>query len=296
MSQQGVVHRYALIIEKIKEGFHPSKQDLRQFLDDNGFEISERTLDRHIEQIRNEFGIEIAYDRTRNGYYINEEHSKNYDGFVRFLELSTTANAFELGMSVSEHISFESERGFKGIRNLRDLMEAVRKDRMVKIMHQRFNSELVKEYTLKPYLLKEFRNRWYCYAWVEEYEEFRTFGLDRIIRLDILANSFKREKGIDPRDHYMHVIGLSNDGSKPQWIKLRATKNQAPYLLSLPIHHSQEVINEAEEHTDFQYYLVPNYEFYQQVLLYGTEVKLLEPKALVKKFKSVAKRIYEQYH
>jgi predicted DNA-binding transcriptional regulator YafY len=73
MSAQGTIKRYLLIIEKITSTKSPSFQVLRGHLSDHGFEISERTLQRNIEQIRYEFGIEIKYDRTQKGYHVDKE-------------------------------------------------------------------------------------------------------------------------------------------------------------------------------------------------------------------------------
>ena len=47
-----------------------------------------RELQRNIEQICYEFGIEIKYDKTQNGYYIDKEESFNYDAFMKFLEIA----------------------------------------------------------------------------------------------------------------------------------------------------------------------------------------------------------------
>ena len=59
MSRQATIKRYSLILEKINSNQMPSFDELKTFLDDLGFEISKRTLQRDIEQIRNEFGVEI---------------------------------------------------------------------------------------------------------------------------------------------------------------------------------------------------------------------------------------------
>ena len=70
MSAQGTVRRWILIIEKITNKKNPSFRVIKDYLQEHGFEISPRTLQRDIEQVRNEFGIEIKYNRINNGYYI----------------------------------------------------------------------------------------------------------------------------------------------------------------------------------------------------------------------------------
>lgn len=46
------------------------------------------------------------------------------------------------------------------------------------------------------------------------------------------------------------------------------------------MHHSQNIISETEKETIFQYYLIPTYDFIQEILSYGNRVKVLEPKNL----------------
>ena len=59
MSKHGEVRRYSLIIEKIKCGHYPTFREIRDFLFSQGFQVGDRTIQRDIEQIRVEFGIEI---------------------------------------------------------------------------------------------------------------------------------------------------------------------------------------------------------------------------------------------
>lgn len=63
MSKHGTIKRYTLIFEKIGRNQYPSFDIIKDYLFD-------------IEQIRFEFGIEIKYDRNRNGYFIDAEHQK----------------------------------------------------------------------------------------------------------------------------------------------------------------------------------------------------------------------------
>ncbi len=45
----------------------------------HGFELSERTIQRDLEQIRNDFGVDILYDRQRNGYYTDDGRGREGD-------------------------------------------------------------------------------------------------------------------------------------------------------------------------------------------------------------------------
>ena len=57
MSKHGTIRRYTLIIEKLRSNQYPSFEEIKRHLFSIGFEISDRTIQRDIEQIRYEFGI-----------------------------------------------------------------------------------------------------------------------------------------------------------------------------------------------------------------------------------------------
>ena len=75
-----------------------------------------------------------------------------------------------------------------------------------------------------------------------------------------------------------------------QTVTLRVTANQAKYFRDLPLHQSQEEIERTDDHSIFQYYLRPTFDFEQEILHSGEEVKVLEPQWLRNK---MAERIKE---
>lgn len=299
MSNQGTIRRYTLIIEKIKSRINPSFNLLRDFLLEHGFEISNRTLQRDIEQIRIEFGVEIKYDRSRNGYYIDEEESINLDSFLKFLEIVATANLLSQtlkdGKEALKFISFESEGNLKGIENLQAILFATKNRRIVSFTHFSYTSEKETEYQVNPYLLKEYQNRWYLFGFVDGINEFRTFGIDRIENLSVKTKTFKPESKINPQQYFENVVGLNYSLNKPIEILLSFTPLQGKYIKTLPLHHSQKIIKETAKEVHATLFITPNYEFLQKLLMLGDNVKILKPKELVSEMKSALKSALKQY-
>src|SRR6187551_647642 len=90
MANYKSLRRYYLIVEKIREGRNTSFKSISKHLNNHDIEISERTLQRDIAQIRSDFGVDILYDQSINGYTIDETTSTNLPSFYRFLELTLT--------------------------------------------------------------------------------------------------------------------------------------------------------------------------------------------------------------
>ncbi|MCD4679675.1 MAG: WYL domain-containing protein [Bacteroidales bacterium] len=299
MSKHGTIRRYTLIIEKIGRKQFPSFQIIKDYLFDNGFEDSIRTIQRDIEHIRFEFGIEIQYDRSRNGYYIDEEKSINIESFLRFLEIVNTAELLTESLKESKDalnfISFESTGDLRGIENLKPLLFAIKNHRKISFLHENFVSEKKRKYSVKPYLLKEYQNRWYLVGLIGGIKEFRTFGIDRMFDLQIKEDTFNPDSKVNPLELFVNTIGLVYSSSKVEEVVLSFTPLQGKYVKYLPLHRSQEIIEENENEFRIKLTITPNYEFKQRILMLGDTVKVIEPKWLVDDIKEALQKALKKY-
>lgn len=152
MSRQGTIRRYTLIIEKINRNQYPSFAEIQDYLDDFGFSISKRTLERDIAAIRNEFGLEITYNRFKDGYFVDEENSINIDSFLRFLEIVNTAELLTESLLDSketlDYISFDKGGGLKGIEYLKPLLQTIKEHRKIKFKHFSYQTEKSRKYSM----------------------------------------------------------------------------------------------------------------------------------------------------
>jgi predicted DNA-binding transcriptional regulator YafY len=290
MSRHGIIRRYTLEIEKIERGQFPSFQELKGYLYDHGFEISKRTLQRDIENIRWEFGIEICYNAQKNGYFIDEENSVDLPSFFRFLEIVNTAELLTETLADSKenmkYISFDQGGGLKGIQNLRPLLEAIKDHRKVKFNHLNFHTGKNRKFAVRPYLLKEYNNRWYLVGTISNSSELRTFGVDRMENLEVLTDVFKPNKKINAQENFDEVIGLVYSESDIEEVVLSLTPLQGMYVKSLPMHSSQKVLIDDEKECRVSLRLRPNFELVQQLLMHGERVRVIEPKWLVEEIKN----------
>lgn len=281
MSKHGTIRRYTLIIEKIGRKLHPSFEEIKDYLFEHDFVVSSRTIQRDIEQIRFEFGIDIQYNRTRNGYYIDVETSINIDSFLRFLNIVTTAELLTESLKESKdtlsYISFESYGDLQGIENLKPLLFAIKNRRKISFLHENFYTGKQRTYSVEPYLLKEYQNRWYLVGTIGDPMEFRTFGIDRMLKLKTEEETFKPQIKINPLELFENTVGLTYSQHKLEEVILSFTSFQAKYVKSLPLHKSQEIIKENEQEVQIRLRIIPNHEFIQKILMLGENVKVLKP-------------------
>jgi len=291
MSRQGTIRRYTLIIEKINTGQFPSFTQIQDYLYDFGFSISNRTIERDFGAIRNEFGVEITYNRFKEGYFIDEEKSINIESFIRFLEIVNTAELLTQSLSESKealnHISFDQAGGLKGVEHLPLVLKAIKDHQRIRIKHHTFYSDKSRTFKLEPYLLKEYQNRWYIVAIVCGMNEQRTFAIDRLEEIEVLAETFEPTRTEEVNDNFRNVIGLVYNGNEIEDVELSFTAFQGKYIRTLPFHSSQKILVDNEDEFRIGLRIIPNYEFTQKILMHGNTVKVLKPQWLADEIKEI---------
>jgi len=296
------IKRLILIIEKIESIQSSTFENILTYLNDKNFKCSERTLRRDLSELKNEFGIEIICDNYHK-YSIDKKNSPDLKNYLHFFEIANTASVLIENLkdakNKKQNIEFDTEGGLKGIDNLDVLLKAINNNQEITFTHTNFIKKTQKERTLQPYLLKEYLNRWYVVG-IDANNNLRNFGIDRIANIELSNINFK-PKDIDTiKNKYYNVIGLEYSDAefkeiKPQKIILSFNKIQGEYVKTLPLHHSQKITSENDNELQISLWLIPNYELKQRVLMYGNNVKVLQPKSLALEIKEKLKEAFEQY-
>lgn len=273
------IRRFQIIMENLKKR-NCSKRDLMEKLSERGFEMSERTLDRDIEELRREFDADIIYSRNHRAYVLEQE-SGQADRLERILELNQVVQAMQSSLHLDakfrDRIQFEAHT-MKGTELLEDLMRYIREEKEVVFDHLNYQTGVIKPYAVYPLLLKEYAQRWYLYAWVPDVEDCRTFGLDRILQLRPGRDSFISDRYTDNFQLFEQVIGVNySDHAAPVELILQCTQVQASYLESAPWHKSMKRLPDVGDFARFSLKVIPNYELTQRILSLSNQVEVLEP-------------------
>lgn len=283
MSFQGKLKRYLLILERLRRP--ASLAQLRAHLDDHGFPVSRRTLDRDIEEIRVELGIEVAYDRPTNTYRLPDDPDPRHS-VMPLLERAALASL--LGNSgaairkAASYVVMERSGALQGLHHWGALLRAIEERREIDVRYQRFQRAQEKVIRLRPARLKEFRARWYVLGPAEGYERPISLGLDRIIAFQPTGRRFPARERDAVEHHYDHIIGVDAAPGKPCRVVLRFTALQGRYVKALPLHHSQRVLRDDPDGLVVELFVMPNIELKQELLALGSSVKVLQPASLAK--------------
>ena len=295
MSFQGKLKRYLLILEKLR--YRPSFAQLSDHLSYHDRRVSDRTLQRDIEQIRIDLGLEILYDRDSNTYHLDGSDNDQ----ERVLPLLERAVLGEMlggdGHAIrdaSPHVVMERSGALQGLRYWGRLLRAIQERRWTKIEYKRYQVDVVKEHRMRPALLKEYHGRWYVIGICEGKKDPVAFGLDRIQSLHVMAKRFS-PLDIDVQEAYDFVIGVDRSERDPVRITLRFTPEQGKYVKALPMHSSQHIVRDDAKATEIVLFVAPNYELQQEILGMGDKVKVLEPASLAKTIRDKHLKAAKQY-
>jgi hypothetical protein len=292
------VYQTKQLVEILKKSPFESMQNLIKYISTNRENmISERTFHRIKATLRKDYGIIIKHSRANEGFYLDEEKSMNIESFLSHMEILATAEQISNNLNSNNNslsfIEFENKAAIETIPNFKNILEAIQQQLPITFNHNSFYHLKESNYTLKPYFLKQYQNRWYVIGETEK--GYRTFGIDRIENIIIGAKKFK-PKTEEAKDKFSHVIGLNYVDHKMEKIQLSFHSSQKPYIVSLPLHHSQKEINPDNGKTfDIELRIHPNFEFRQQVLKYGSLVKVLEPEWLAEEIKEELRKGFENY-
>ena len=128
------------------------------------------------------------------------------------------------------------------------------------------------------------------------YNDIRIYGLDRIEKLTITDERFCLPKDFSAAEYFSSYYGVvTGYDLKPEQIVIRAYRDHIPYLQSLPLHHSQRLLEDNGEYADFELSLAPTYDFVMRLLHVGAMIEVISPTSLRKTMKGWISDMYNLY-
>ena len=280
------------------------------------YEVSPETIQKDIAKMKEPapegFHAPIYYNRTTRGYAYSDpdyvlagvpltdvdiESIRESLEFIKILGGSQISEKFNNAMEKVLSISLEEFQGkvkkqpilqtmnppkSRGFEHF-DLFYAACRDKTpVSFVHYSYKKRNFSAFSIHPFLIKEFENKWYVMGYSEKHKEVRTFGLDRIFDPILLKKKFiPVESAIIEREanNYYGVFPIPNQ--KKQRIKIHVSALATNYFEAYPIHESQQIKKQEDGSSVISYYLIPTIELTRLILSHGYHVNVIEPKWLI---------------
>ena len=270
-----------------------------------GKPIPRTTFYRHKDAIQDMFGVYIECDRTNqcNEFYIGNERVLHEDSIQNWMLSTLSVNSL-----ISESLTLQNRILLEKIPSdgnyLKTTIAAMKAGVRVKLVYQRYGSDDARTFTVDPYCIKLFRQRWYVLGHYHrvanedhsEEEVYLTFSFDRIKELELTNDKFSVIDDFDADTFFSECWGvLVGDNTPVERVVLRAYDYERFYLRDLPMHRSQKEIAQGEGWADFELNLRPTSDFSNHLLSRGAMLKVLEPQWLADEIRDMHRMAADMY-
>ncbi|MDE6836673.1 MAG: WYL domain-containing protein, partial [Muribaculaceae bacterium] len=228
-------------------------------------------------------------------YYISNPEDIDEDKLKKWM-----LDSFAVGNVIGENLSLKGrilvDEIPSGREHLTSLLEAMKENRVSIISYRPFKKSRGFTFPIEPYCVKLFENRWYVLAHNVDYDDIRLYSLDRIENVETTDVTFKLPKDFNAEEYFSTAYGIViGYNIKPERIIIRANEDHKHYLKSLPLHHSQRLIEDCGGYADFELYLSPTYDFVMRLLHVGAMIEVIQPQSLRKTMKGWISDMYNLY-
>lgn len=216
---------------------------------------------------------------------------KQFKGFGYFQELTGMVTKLEDKLYKQQHkgqsyIDFEKNELLKGLEYIDPLHKAIIHKQTLHIHYKSFKARQKQELVIYPYLLKEYRNRWFILGANRKGKQISILALDRIEGIEHLPKEKYIKPDFDVAAYFSDAIGVSKmPGQKPIVVTLKIDRAHAPYIITKPIHPSQKILSEEHDGIIFSIEVIWNFELEREILGFGEHMKVLSPRRISAKIR-----------
>ena len=180
-------------------------------------------------------------------------------------------------------VYLETNAKLKGLHFLGALYEHIRRKEALTVQYQSFKSRSQTTFRLSPYILKEFNNRWFLLAYSHKKKNLVTITLDRIVSISkneqekYVENTF-----FEPEKYFGEMVGVTRElDSKPEIVTIWVNSETAPYVLTKPMHSSQQLVRRNPDASIvISLNVILNLELERLILGYGRHMEVIAPRTL----------------
>ncbi len=176
---------------------------------------------------------------------------------------------------------------------IQTLMDAIGEDRLIRMGYYSVHSQKKKAYTVHPYRLMYFRGGLYLFGYVEEYDQIRTFAVERIEELEKLTDTFEKPSDFSVESYLESSFGLVKED--PFDVEIHFKPNVASYVRSRLWHPSQKVKDVGNGEIVVSMHVGGEFELGAWIMSFGPSATVLSPEKLRRRIETDLARTLDSY-
>lgn len=288
-------------------------------------EVSDRTVDRYLEQLRYDFGAPIAYDKSRRGYYLKEKWDfplpklttgevfliivstnllKQFKGTPIEREIDSLEKKLEL--LIPDEVSMQQEEirsalsvNLTPIKVRADVKEtfekvlnAIKERRSILIKYHTISTGETKDRKVDPYHIFNSSGVWYFSGYCHLRNEVRDFAMDRVQSIKDLEEHFEIPDWFSPDKYLGEAFRIYKGDIKK--VRVHFDPYEARWIRERIWHESQEIKELKDGSVIMEVEGNPE-ELKRWILSFGAHAEVLTPLELRREIKEEVKKLSERY-
>ena len=291
-------------------------------------ECSERTVRRIVDVMRLYFDAPIETDRENGGYFYDQKNKdsfelpgvwfnvaeisalltikqqlKNIENGLFEDQISPLNKKIDSILQLSKIKPEDAEQKFRiekiGNRKIdekifKNVSSALVQSKMLEILYQSRGDNKTNTRTVSPQRMTYYRSNWYLEAKCHLREQFRIFSIDQIQQAKIQKQKAEKVNSKQLDKYVLSSYGIFT-GEAENIAKLQFTPERARWVIDEEWHPDQK----GQLQEDGTYILELPYskdtELVMDILKYGADVKVLEPKSLKEEIKKRLNQAIQYY-
>ncbi|MFM2232361.1 MAG: hypothetical protein RJB31_1062 [Bacteroidota bacterium] len=307
--------RFKIIDKYMRSNQGYSIKDLTEIInrsleDDGKGPVTDRTVRNDLQNIQNEYPVIIIENKGKFKYEdpndsidkfaINDEERNVLDVarqtlsilkgtpfFQQFDDISTrimgSAVLRTFDTDSSNYIQIGEGGIDSGAKWLHIIYKAIIERKALTIKYKPFGGEL-KNRTISPYLLKEYRNKWYMVAHARELKTEEKTNVFKLFRIDSVQESnepYIYDEHFNAASYFKYSLGVFHSHeNQPQLIRLSFSSTLKSLIKENPIHASMKIEKEDDNGLMVNIYVYNTPELKNMIRSFGSACTVISPDAL----------------
>ena len=188
-------------------------------------------------------------------------------------------------------VGYDENKTYTGLDWFQDLFDAIINKSVLHIQYKTFTDKTF-DWTIHPYYIKEYNNRWFLFGLNEEQHTVYNIPLDRIWDVEQVNKEYILSD-VDFETYLEDVVGVSIFPGEKEIIRLQFSAHRFPYVTTKAIHQSQRIVDVDKRIIEIT--VIPNNELEALILSFGKDVEVLSPPEYRQRIQEVIRESYEHY-
>lgn len=294
--------RMSRVVDAIRALTYPNSCSLAEEL-----EVTDRTIRRDIEQLRDRFGAPIEFSHKKNGYFLTQPDwnmpyritsQKDMLALILGSQVLESIQGEPLsrsltGLPMDEHVALDDiakrfvfrNRPARQINPDRwlDLALATVDQKVCMISYYSTRRKHIENFRFYPYLMANLEGEWYLWGLLTQQPRvMRRLALAHISSVTVGPDTFQDNPDFVPADTIKNTFGRFAHAAeeKTRWVTLLFDADIDHYITEIQWHPEQEVKRMKDNRIRLRFPYVNNDDLFYWILGFGAAVEVVRPKQL----------------